>query len=48
MEKKRRLNLIGSILHDPKLLLIDEMLIGQDMENATIWMRLLKEYCERG
>ena len=46
--EKRRLNLISSILHDPKLLLIDEMLIGQDMENATIWMRLLKEYCERG
>lgn len=46
--EKRRLNLISSILHDPQLLLIDEMLIGQDMENASIWMGLLREYCDWG
>jgi energy-coupling factor transport system ATP-binding protein len=46
--EKRRLNLIGAILHGPQLLLIDEMLIGQDLENANIWMQLLKEYCDQG
>ena len=46
--EKRRLNLVSAILHDPKLLLIDEMLIGQDLENANIWMQLLKEYCGLG
>ena len=46
--EKRRLNLISAVLHEPKLLLIDEMLIGQDLENANIWMQLLKEYCQQG
>jgi len=46
--EKRRLNLISIILHDPKMLLIDEMLIGQDLANAKIWMQLLREYCGRG
>jgi len=42
--EKRRLNLIAAILHDPRLLLIDEFLIGQDMANAHIWMDLLADY----
>ena len=46
--EKRRLNLISAILHEPKLLLIDEMLIGQDLENANIWMQLLKAYNKQG
>ncbi|QRN83710.1 ATP-binding cassette domain-containing protein [Chloroflexota bacterium] len=46
--EKRRLNLVSLILHDPKILLIDEMLIGQDLENARLWMQRLKAYCEQG
>jgi energy-coupling factor transport system ATP-binding protein len=46
--EKRRLNLVGTILHDPKILLIDEMLIGQDLENAVTWLGLLRGYCLRG
>ena len=46
--EKRRLNLVSLILHDPKILLIDEMLIGQDLENARLWMRQLKAFCEHG
>lgn len=42
--EKRRLNLIAALLHDPKLLLIDEFLIGQDMTNAHTWMTLLQDY----
>lgn len=46
--EKRRLNLICIILHHPGLLLIDELLIGQDMENAHKWMTLLAEYTTKG
>jgi energy-coupling factor transport system ATP-binding protein len=46
--EKRRLNLISAILHEPKLLLIDELLIGQDPENANFWMSLLWDYARRG
>lgn len=44
--EKRRLNLISAMLHGPQLLLIDELLIGQDMDNAHIWMRFLQTYTE--
>lgn len=46
--EKRRLNLIAVILHDPKLLLIDEFLIGQDMRNAHKWMQWLQDYASKG
>ncbi|MBG0786222.1 MAG: ATP-binding cassette domain-containing protein [Anaerolineaceae bacterium] len=46
--EKRRLNLVSLILHNPEILLIDEMLIGQDLENARLWMKQLKAYCEQG
>jgi energy-coupling factor transport system ATP-binding protein len=46
--EKRRLNLAAVILHNPKLLLLDEILIGQDMHNAHKWMSLLKSYTADG
>lgn len=46
--EKRRLNLAAIILHNPRLLLIDEMLIGQDLVNAHIWMSLLADYANAG
>lgn len=46
--EKRRLNLLTAILHKPKLLLVDEFLIGQDMLNAHKWMKALKEFSSEG
>jgi energy-coupling factor transport system ATP-binding protein len=46
--EKRRLNLAAVILHKPTLLLIDEMLIGQDLVNAHAWMSLLSDYANAG
>jgi energy-coupling factor transport system ATP-binding protein len=46
--EKRRLNLVAVILHNPKLLLIDEFLIGQDMRNAHKWMQWLRHYTAEG
>jgi energy-coupling factor transport system ATP-binding protein len=46
--EKRRLNLAAVILHNPGLLLIDEMLIGQDLVNAHAWMSLLASYTRAG
>lgn len=46
--EKRRLNLISAMLHGPRLLLIDELLIGQDMVNAQIWMSFLHKFTRLG
>ncbi|MEA3325964.1 MAG: ATP-binding cassette domain-containing protein [Chloroflexota bacterium] len=46
--EKRRLNLIAAMLHGPQLLLIDELLIGQDMDNAHAWMNILSTYTRQG
>jgi energy-coupling factor transport system ATP-binding protein len=46
--EKRRLNLIAAMLHNPRLLIIDELLIGQDMANALIWMKILHDYTKNG
>ncbi len=46
--EKRRLNLIAALLHSPQLLLIDELLIGQDPDNAHAWMRTLNDYAKSG
>jgi energy-coupling factor transport system ATP-binding protein len=46
--EKRRLNLAAILLHNPQLLLIDELLIGQDPTNANLWMGFLKAITEIG
>jgi energy-coupling factor transporter ATP-binding protein EcfA2 len=46
--EKRRLNLISVLAYDPKLILLDEVLIGQDAANAAFLMDLLRERVERG
>lgn len=46
--QKRQLNLAAAMLHGPQLLLIDELLIGQDMGNAHTWMSLLNNYVQYG
>jgi energy-coupling factor transporter ATP-binding protein EcfA2 len=46
--EKRRLNLASMLSYNPRLILLDEILIGQDVRNATLIMDLLKEQTERG
>lgn len=46
--EKRRLNLISVLAYAPRLILLDEVLIGQDAENAAFLLRLLQERVEQG
>jgi energy-coupling factor transport system ATP-binding protein len=46
--EKRRLNLLAVLLHHPKLLLIDEFLIGQDMANAHALMKFFRNCTQQG
>lgn len=40
---KRRINLIGGILHEPEILLLDEPTVGMDVQTRTSMMEHLKE-----
>ncbi len=40
---KRRINLIGGILHEPSILLLDEPIVGMDVQTRTSMMEHLKE-----
>lgn len=46
--QKRRLNLVSVIGHGPRLLLLDEVLIGQDPANAAFLLDLLREQADKG
>jgi energy-coupling factor transporter ATP-binding protein EcfA2 len=46
--EKRRLNLISVLAYAPRLILLDELLIGQDMKSATFLLELLREQVEQG
>jgi len=46
--EKRRLNLVSVLSHDPRLVLLDEVLIGQDPRNAAFIMDLLQAQTRRG
>jgi energy-coupling factor transporter ATP-binding protein EcfA2 len=46
--EKRRLNLVSVLAHAPRLILLDEVLIGQDAGNATFLLELLREQVARG
>ena len=46
--EKRRLNLISVLGYAPRLLLVDEILIGQDAGNAAFLLELLREQAEKG
>lgn len=46
--EKRRLNLIAVMSSKPALLLLDEILIGQDKENITWLMGMLRQYTNQG
>ena len=46
--QKRRLNLISLLAYDPQVILLDEILIGQDRQNAAFLLDLLCERVARG
>ena len=46
--QKRRLNLVSVLSYAPRLILLDEVLIGQDPANAAFLLDLLCEHTERG
>jgi len=46
--QKRRLNLVSVLSYAPRLVLLDEVLIGQDPVNAAFLLNLLCEHVEQG
>jgi energy-coupling factor transport system ATP-binding protein len=46
--QKRRLNLVSVLSYQPRLILLDEPLIGQDPANAEFLLGLLRRYVDRG
>ncbi len=46
--QKRRLNLVSVLSHAPRLILLDEVLIGQDRDNAAFLLDLLREHVTGG
>jgi ABC-2 type transport system ATP-binding protein len=45
---KRRVNLIAAILHEPKVLFLDEPTVGVDVQSRTVIVDFLKEYNTSG
>jgi len=46
--EKRRLNLVSVLSYSPRILILDEMLIGQDMAHAAFLLELLHEQVRQG
>ena len=45
---KQKLTIIGSLLHDPKLFILDEPMVGLDPHSARLLKNIMKDRCERG
>ena len=45
---KRRVNLIASVLHDPKILFLDEPTVGVDVQSRNVIIEHLKELNKQG
>ena len=45
---KRRVNLLASIMHNPKVLFLDEPTVGVDVQSKNVIIEYLKELNEQG
>jgi energy-coupling factor transporter ATP-binding protein EcfA2 len=46
--EKKRLTLVSVIAYNPRILILDEPLVGQDSERIDLLMDVLQEHCARG
>ena len=45
---KQRLVMAAAFVHEPKLLVVDEPMVGLDPKGARLIKRVFREYCEKG
>lgn len=45
---KQKLSLISALLHDPKLIIMDEPFVGLDPKAAHLLKQLMREHCDKG
>jgi ABC-2 type transport system ATP-binding protein len=45
---KQKIEIIGALMHEPKLLILDEPFVGLDPKAAFTVKTIMKEFCEAG
>ncbi len=45
---KQKFTILAALIHEPKLILVDEPIVGLDPESAEIAMQLLKDFTKNG
>ncbi|NPV80528.1 MAG: ABC transporter ATP-binding protein [Firmicutes bacterium] len=45
---KQKLALMGALLHDPRLFILDEPMVGLDPRSSHLFKELMRKHCDRG